>query len=100
MKNIIPLSKLFFSAVLFISGNAIAQIEINTETPATTLHVQGQRQNADISDRILAPKVGKLELHTKSSAAYGQNQIGSVVYVDELDATTTFKPDTHPKVKK
>ena len=94
------MKKTLYLLIVLSFGSYYSQVGINTETPAVTLQVESQRQNTTISDGILAPKVGKLQLHSKSNTAYGTNQIGSLVLVDDINSTTTFNATTHPKVKK
>ena len=87
-KNIILLG-----AVLFGSA-AYSQVGINTETPKTTMDVSAKRDGSGtLTDNaqtygLQAPRLTRAEL-TSSTAAYGTDQTGAIVYITDISGGNT-----------
>ncbi|SHE80813.1 hypothetical protein [Dysgonomonas macrotermitis] len=76
-----------------IFGLANAQVGINTEAPAVTLDVvvnSSTSGNATIAEGVLIPRISLSILKIKDNA-YGNNQNGTLVYVNDITGTTTAK---------
>lgn len=89
MKNYLYNFKSFIIVFLCFSFNLInAQVGIGTNNPNATLEVSKSLINENnSSDGIIAPKLTKLELASKTIGTYGTNQIGSIIYINDISGT-------------
>ena len=77
----------------FISlSNLHAQVGIGTQTPKTTLQIQGEPTSTTKADGMQAPTLSLAQLDAKV-AAYGTDQDGALVYVDDVTGGST-EPET------
>ncbi|MCL8538624.1 hypothetical protein M9991_17290 [Chryseobacterium gallinarum] len=60
------------------------QVGINTTTPATTLEIVGNPNNATISDGVIPPKITGVQLRAKNDS-YSMAQDGTILYVTQAD---------------
>lgn len=84
---------LILAAMLGFSQSIYAQearVGINTDTPKTTLDVNGKLNatgtavdNADITG-LQAPRLTRAELAAKGNALYGADQKGALVYITDI----------------
>lgn len=84
--------KNFFLTVisLFVIGSIHAQVGVNTETPATTLHVIPTRTDGSTAEGIIAPNLKRSEVIAKDGR-YATPQTGAMIYVSDLSGTLTTK---------
>lgn len=88
------MKKSFFLLSFLLTGIiTTAQVGIGTDTPAASLDVISDLTDLTVADGILAPRVSRANLVAKV-AAYGINQTGTIVYVNDVtgtaDAPTTL----------
>lgn len=76
---------------LFLTTCTFAQIGINTDTPNATLDVAGST-NPNMKDGFLPPRVSRQQLAEKESGTYGSEQIGAIVYVNDITTPTGIVP--------
>ena len=82
-------SKFFLALVLTLALNvSYSQIGIGTTTPKTTLQVEGNPANTTTADGIQGPSLSLAELDAKI-AAYGADQDGAIVYIDDVTTAST-----------
>jgi len=82
-------SKFFLALVLTLALNvSYSQIGIGTTTPKTTLQVEGNPANTTTADGIQGPSLSLAELVAKI-AAYGADQDGAIVYIDDVTTAST-----------
>jgi len=82
-------SKFFLALVLTLALNvSYSQIGIGTTTPKTTLQVEGNPANTTTADGIQGPSLSLAELVAKI-AAYGADQDGAIVYIDNVTTAST-----------
>ncbi|HEY5689449.1 MAG TPA: DUF1566 domain-containing protein [Yeosuana sp.] len=75
--------------LLFIGLNSvIAQVGIGTTDPKTTLQVEGDPITTTIADGIQGPSLSLAQLDAKITA-YGTDQDGAIVYIDDVTAAST-----------
>lgn len=80
----IPLSSLFF-----------AQVGINTPTPKSTFDISVKRNlSGSLADNsqfygLQAPRLNRIEL-TDSTAVYGTDQIGAIIYITDVSGGNTL----------
>ena len=74
---------LFF--MILIYTNSFSQVGIGTTNPNATLQVDGQPSDTGVADGIIAPRISRADLISKTS--YSTNQIGAIVYVTDLSGT-------------
>lgn len=88
--------KLIFSATLLIGTVAIAQTNgktgINTTDPKATLEVKGNPESTTAVDGVIAPKIKRNQLISKT--AYATDQTGAIVYVTDLSGDISQNPQT------
>ena len=85
------MKKFFLTAMsLWIIGSVYAQVGVNTETPATTLHVLPTRTDGATAEGIIAPNLKRSEVIAKD-ARYTAPQTGAMVYVSDLSGVLTTK---------
>lgn len=75
---------------LWTIGSIYAQVGVNTETPATTLHVLPGKTNGTTAEGIIAPNLKRSEVIAKDSK-YATAQTGAMVYVSDLSGVLTTK---------
>lgn len=63
-----------------------AQVGIGTTTPKTTLQVQGNPENTTTADGIQVPVLSLEQLEAKITA-YGSDQNGAIIYIDNVSVT-------------
>ena len=87
-KNIILLGAILIGSV------AYSQVGVNTETPKTTMDISAKRDGAGvITDNtqtygLQAPRLTRAEL-TSSTATYGADQRGALVYITDISGGNT-----------
>lgn len=68
-----------------------AQIGINTTTPSSTLHIEGNNTDVNSPDGVLLPTLSIVELEAKITAStYGASQNGALVFIDDVSAGSTI----------
>ena len=82
-KQIIPIFIILFSLNL-----SIAQIGIGTTDPKTTLQIDGEPSTTTTADGIQAPSLSLADLGAKI-AAYGTDQDGAIVYINDVSSAST-----------
>lgn len=87
---------LLFSCFTGIS--AYTQTGINTQNPRATLHIEGQPNNATISDGFIVPRLTGAQLRAKDGAYTADNN-GQIVFVTEADPAAQSDPPTAVKTK-
>lgn len=89
------MKKFLTLALAFAGITAYAQQEgrvgINTEEPKATLEVLGKADDATKADGLIVPILTRAQLIEKT--AYGDEQIGTIIYVSEIDGTL---PENNP----
>lgn len=85
------MKKFFLTAMsIWTIGSIYAQVGINTETPATTLHVLPGNTDGTTAEGIIAPNLKRSEVIAKDSK-YTTEQTGAMVYVSDLSGVLTTK---------
>lgn len=85
------MKKFFLTAMsLWTIGSIYAQVGVNTETPATTLHVLPGKTDGTTAEGIIAPNLKRSEVIAKDSK-YATAQTGAMVYVSDLSGVLTTK---------
>lgn len=79
MKNL--LFFLFFT----ISFQGFSQVGIGTTTPKATIEIAGQPAIASTADGVIAPRLTRSQLISKT--AYSTDQVGAIIYVTDLSGT-------------
>lgn len=82
MMNKIVFFILFFCLTHFV----FAQVGIDNIDPKATLDVNGKPTDASIADGIIAPRISRENLISKTS--YSTTQVGAIIYVTDLSGTT------------
>mgnify|MGYP006441417589 CR=1 FL=1 len=82
MKTITLLLSLLLSSISF------AQVGIGTTTPKTSLQVEGDPTSTTTADGIQVPALSLSQLDAKV-AAYGTDQDGAIVYVNDVSTAST-----------
>jgi len=72
--------------LLFLSELMFSQIGINNVDPKATLDVIGKPSEVTIADGIIAPRISRVDLISKTS--YSTSQTGAIIYVTDLTGTT------------
>jgi hypothetical protein len=83
------LSLLILLVALAGLNSALAQVGIGTGTPKTTLQVEGDPTTTTIADGIQGPTLSLAQLDSKI-AAYGTDQDGAIVYIDDISSGSTI----------
>ncbi|GGE45285.1 hypothetical protein GCM10010832_26520 [Psychroflexus planctonicus] len=86
-KNMKPLYILLILSLLSF-GVVNAQVGIGTTNPKTTLHVEGNPTNTTTADGVRAPVLSLGQLDAKI-AAYGTDQDGVIIYINDVSAGST-----------
>jgi len=79
---------IFFAAATLISAQE-GRVGINTDTPKTTLDVNGKKDNsgnllaADMTG-FQAPRLTREELSNKGNSLYGTDQKGTLIYITDI----------------
>lgn len=82
------MKKITFLVTLFLIGYvSFSQVGIGTDTPETTLDVAADAANLTIADGIIAPRLSRAVL-TAKSAAYGADQVGAMIYINDVTGAT------------
>lgn len=76
---------------LFLIPVIYSQVGVNTTTPKATLEVVGKPTETNITDGVIAPRLKRSELISKT--AYSTDQIGAIIYVLDLSGTVNSKTD-------
>ncbi|MFP3596989.1 hypothetical protein [Chryseobacterium sp. SIMBA_029] len=84
------MKKIILLAMSLISGIAYSQVGINTASPKATLDVTGMPGIATLPDGVIAPRLTGNQLAAKD-AAYGIEQIGTLVYATAAVTVPTVK---------
>lgn len=85
------MKKFFLTAMsIWTIGSIYAQVGVNTETPATTLHVLPGKTDGTTAEGIIAPNLKRSEMIAKDSK-YTTAQTGAMVYVSDLSGVLTTK---------
>ncbi|QIK53038.1 hypothetical protein G7051_01205 [Dysgonomonas sp. HDW5B] len=85
------MKKFFLTAMsLWTIGSIYAQVGVNTETPATTLHVLPGKTDGTTAEGIIAPNLKRSEVIAKDGK-YATAQTGAMVYVSDLSGVLTTK---------
>ena len=85
---------ILFITLAFIGlSNLNAQVGIGTETPETTLDVEGKANDVNVADGFKAPSITLAQLDAKI-VAYGEDQNGAIVFVDDVSAGSS-EPETN-----
>ena len=85
------MKKFFLTAMSLCTIGAIyAQVGVNTETPATTLHVLPGKTDGTTAEGIIAPNLKRSEVIAKDGK-YATAQTGAMVYVSDLSGVLTTK---------
>lgn len=85
------MKKFFLTAMsIWTIGSIYAQVGVNTETPATTLHVLPGKTDGTTAEGIIAPNLKRSEVIAKDSK-YTTAQTGAMVYVSDLSGVLTTK---------
>lgn len=74
---------ILLTGIFSISTFAFAQIGINTETPKSTLDIEGSTETNKVAG-IQAPRLTLAELTNKVGSLYGANQIGALIYITNV----------------
>ena len=69
-------------------NSALAQVGVGTTDPKTTLQVEGAPATTTTADGIQGPSLSLAELDAKIGA-YGTDQDGAIVYIDDVTAGST-----------
>lgn len=88
---------LFILLLLTVIFKANAQVGINTESPKATLDVGAAKTDGTTAEGIIAPKLSLQQLVVKD-AKYTADQVGAIVYVNDISGTTNTKTDNIKKV--
>lgn len=81
------------SGLLVLAGiSARAQVGVGTNTPKSSLQVEGKPTQTSTADGIQGPTLSLAQLDAKI-AAYGTDQDGAIVYIDDISPPST-KPET------
>ncbi|MFP3595578.1 hypothetical protein [Chryseobacterium sp. SIMBA_029] len=86
------MKKIFISIVLLAAVSTQAQVGINTQTPNSTLDVQGKASTTTIPDGIIAPRISKQQLAAKTAGTYDTPQTAAVVFVNDITTPTGTIP--------
>lgn len=86
MKTKIALLSLM--TVLTGLNSSLAQVDIGTTDPKTTLQVEGDPLTTTTADAIQGPTLTLAQLDAKI-AAYGADQDGAIVYIDDVSTAST-----------
>lgn len=78
--------RLLLFILLLISRAFYSQVGINTTDPKSTLEVVGNPSDVSKPDGIIAPKITRANLITKT--AYSAQQTGAIIYVTDLSGIT------------
>lgn len=65
-----------------------SQVGVGTNTPKSSLQVEGQPTQTSTADGIQGPTLSLAQLDAKV-AAYGNDQDGAIVYIDDVTAAST-----------
>lgn len=71
---------------------AHSQVGIDTTTPQVSLDVTGRATDTSAKDGIMAPRITRQQLASKTSGTYGASQNGTLVYVSDATAPTGTTP--------
>lgn len=74
---------ILLTGIFSISTFTFAQIGINTETPHSTLDIEGSTEANRVAG-IQAPRLTLAALTAKISSLYGANQIGALIYITNV----------------
>lgn len=88
---------LFILLLLTVIFKANAQVGINTESPKATLDVGAAKTDGTTAEGIIAPKLSLQQLVVKD-AKYTTDQVGAIVYVNDISGTTNTKTVNIKKV--
>jgi hypothetical protein len=75
-----------FSMLILLAYPICAQVGVGTDSPQATLHIQSGSANTS-ADGVIAPHLSKLMLASKVSGTYGSNQVGAIVFVNDVAGT-------------
>ncbi|WPO84118.1 hypothetical protein SD427_07225 [Chryseobacterium sp. JJR-5R] len=75
-----------------MSSIAYSQVGIDTTTPQASLDVLGKSADVSAKDGIIAPRITKQQLASKTSGTYGALQNGTLLYVSDITAPTGTTP--------
>ncbi|WP_143884261.1 hypothetical protein [Chryseobacterium binzhouense] len=94
MKKSLSLASLVIFSIAYSQSGRIG---VNTETPKTTLDVNGKVDDLGVSlttdmTGLQAPRLTRAELIAKGESLYGTNQIGALIYV--TDTSGAAAPST------
>jgi hypothetical protein len=73
---------------MLTSFTAIAQVGIGTVTPKTTLQIIGDATTTTTADGLQVPTLSLAQLDAKVSA-YGADQDGTIVYINDVSVAST-----------
>lgn len=84
------MKKILLTVILTFIGLSTtnAQVGIGTTTPKTTLQIEGEPTTTTTADGVQGPRLSLAELDAKI-AAYGTDQNGAIVYIDDVTAGST-----------
>ncbi|SHI33319.1 hypothetical protein SAMN05443429_101213 [Cruoricaptor ignavus] len=82
---------LSLAAVSVFSQEYSDRVGINTYEPKATLEVLGKADDATKADGLIVPILTRAQLIEKT--AYGDEQIGTIIYVSEINGTL---PENNP----
>ncbi|MBD8349228.1 hypothetical protein [Dysgonomonas sp. HGC4] len=88
---------LFILLLLTVMFRANAQVGINTENPKATLDVSAAKTDGTTAEGIIAPKLSLQQLVVKD-AKYTADQVGTIVYVNDISGTVSTKTANIKKV--
>lgn len=74
--------------ILFNLKTSFSQVGIGTDNPKTTLQVEGEPTNTTTTDGLQTPSLTLAQLDAKVSA-YGTDQNGAILYIDDISAGST-----------
>ena len=77
-----------FLAAVLVTAATYSQVGIGTTTPKTTLQVEGNPTSIVTADGIQVPALSLAQLDAKI-AAYGTDQNGAIVYVNNVSTAST-----------
>lgn len=88
---------LFILLLLTVVFRANAQVGVNTENPKATLDVSATKTDGTTAEGIIAPKLSLQQLVVKD-AKYTADQVGTIVYVNDISGTASTKTANIKKV--
>ena len=81
---------LFILFGVAFSAISYSQVGINTDSPKTTLQVNGKPTDPSVADGVILPRLSGNELKAKD-VIYGTDQTGAIVYVTSSVGTPSTK---------